>query len=326
VTNDDDNDDTAIERYEAKVEAKRERYAERAGKARSEANGRARAAHVILDGIPMGQPILVGHHSERRHRRDLERADTNIRKSIEAEGKAAHYAHKAETYGTHGISSDDPAAVRKLRDELVERQATRGAEKLWNRALKVGATKRERELGRPLTRDDHVALIEALAMPEPLKKQMLSYARAFPWLPKFGNHTQADINRIEKRIAELERARQMPEREPLRGTVDGVSYTVEWNKADNRVQIYFPTRPSDAVVERLKSRGFRWARSVAAWQRQANEGAWYHARWIVGHKEPTVEVTPGEEHTPGCAMSHCPHYECGPASAFCPPCEEQDNG
>ena len=82
----------------------------------------------------------------------------------------------------------------------------------------------------------------------------------------------------------------MPDREPLRGTVDGVSYTIEWNKADNRVQIYFPTRPSDRVVERLKSRGFKWARSVAAWPRPASEGAWYHARYICGHTEPTKEV------------------------------------
>ena len=122
-------------------------------------------------------------------------------------------------------------------------------------------------------------------------------AMAFPWLPQLGTNA-ANIRRIEKRIEEILAKEAMPEREPLRGEVDGVSYTVEWNKADNRVQIYFPFRPSDAVVEKLQSRGFRWARSVGAWQRHASEGAWYHARWIVGHVEPTVETVPetaGEE-------------------------------
>lgn len=289
MTDDKDDETTAAERYQEKVEAKRERYADRAAKARGEAASRERTARATMDAIPLGQPVLVGHHSERRHRRDLERIDTNLRKSVEASEKAAYYEHKAETYGTHGISSDDPAAVRKLRDELATLTECRKSEKLWNAALKTQAKARAKQLGRALTPSDHVAIVTESAIPEPFKAKLASYARAFPWLPQFGNHTQANIKRIEKRIAELEKARAMPERPLLRGTVDGVSYTIEWMKADNRVQIYFPSRPSDAVVERLKSRGFRWARSVAAWQRQASEGAWYHARWIVGHTDPTVE-------------------------------------
>ena len=31
------------------------------------------------------QPILVGHHSEKRHRAALDKVDTNMRKGIEAE-------------------------------------------------------------------------------------------------------------------------------------------------------------------------------------------------------------------------------------------------
>lgn len=33
--------------------------------------------------IPMGQPIFVGHHSDRHHCRDLDRIDSGIRKSVE---------------------------------------------------------------------------------------------------------------------------------------------------------------------------------------------------------------------------------------------------
>lgn len=293
----DDNEKTpeqiaATERYQEKVEAKRERYAERAQNLRGEANRRFESARVVMEGIPMGQPILVGHHSERRHRRDIERIDTNLRKGTEASDKAAHYASKAESYGTHGISSDDPDAVAKLRAELAERKATREMEVAANKQLKRLAAKRTKELGRELTPADHIELIAVLVttktITESIGKALCSYAKAFRWLPQFGPNTGADVRRIEKRIAELESARAMPDREDLIGTVDGVNYRIEWNKADNRVQIYFPTRPSDQVVERLKSRGFRWARSVAAWQRQANEGAWYHARYCVGHKDPTT--------------------------------------
>ena len=70
-------------------------------------------------------------------------------------------------------------------------------------------------------------------------------------------------------------------------SVSGDGYTVEWNVADNRVQIFWPSKPSDAVIAKLKQHGFRWARSIGAWQRHASEGAWYHALQIVGHKEPS---------------------------------------
>jgi hypothetical protein len=49
--------------------------------------------------IPMGQPILRGHHSERRHRRDLDRIDSRMRKSIEESRKSEYCAHKADSLG-----------------------------------------------------------------------------------------------------------------------------------------------------------------------------------------------------------------------------------
>lgn len=46
-------------------------------------------------GIPFGQPILVGHHSERKHRKVLENADRAMRKSIEENEKAEDYQRRA---------------------------------------------------------------------------------------------------------------------------------------------------------------------------------------------------------------------------------------
>lgn len=280
--NETEHETAARNRYEERVEAKRERYAERADKARREAASAERSARVIMDGIPMGQPILVGHHSEKRHRRDLERIDRGLRKSVEASEKAAYYDHKAETYGTHGVSSDDPAAVVKLREQLAVLEANRELEKKANASLRKLAKQRAKDLGRDLTRADHCEIIAAAVtageMPESIGVQLVRYAQAFPWLPQFGNHTQANIKRIEKRIAELTSKAAQEERE-----VRGEGYSVEWNKLDNRVQIYFVDKPSPEKIATLKSHGFRWARSIAAWQRHASEGAWYHALRIVGH-------------------------------------------
>lgn len=84
------------ERYE-RAEDRAERLAGYASNAAARSDAAYQAAHRIADGIPMGQPILVGHHSERRHRRDIERMHNGMRRSIAEERKAEHYAERAET-------------------------------------------------------------------------------------------------------------------------------------------------------------------------------------------------------------------------------------
>jgi hypothetical protein len=47
-------------------------------------------------GIVLGQPILIGHHSEKRHRADLEKSWSAMGKSIEMDKKAEDYESRAE--------------------------------------------------------------------------------------------------------------------------------------------------------------------------------------------------------------------------------------
>lgn len=67
----------------------------------------------------MGQPILVGHHSEKRHRKHLERIDNEMRKSIQESEKADYYRNKLDNIDNNKvISSDDPKAIEKLQAKL----------------------------------------------------------------------------------------------------------------------------------------------------------------------------------------------------------------
>jgi hypothetical protein len=43
------------------------------------------AVHRIADNIPFGQPILVGHHSERHARKDAERIENTVVSLLEME-------------------------------------------------------------------------------------------------------------------------------------------------------------------------------------------------------------------------------------------------
>lgn len=108
--------------YEIKILERRERYATLAEKKQEESNQAYQKAKSMGDMIPFGQPILVGHHSERGHRKALDTINNNMRKSIELDGKVDYYKNKAEQYGTHGISSEDPEALQKLKEKLLDAQ------------------------------------------------------------------------------------------------------------------------------------------------------------------------------------------------------------
>jgi predicted RNase H-like nuclease (RuvC/YqgF family) len=83
----------------ARKEARIERYEGYSENAEARASAASSRATSILSIIPPGQPILVGHHSERRHRRGLEKADNAMRKSVEESKKVEHYDYKVRSLG-----------------------------------------------------------------------------------------------------------------------------------------------------------------------------------------------------------------------------------
>lgn len=83
---------------QTRAQAKAERlngYASNAEK-RSQEHWKQSDMSEEATGIPFGQPILVGHHSERRHRKTLERAHRHMDKSVEESNKAEEYKRRAE--------------------------------------------------------------------------------------------------------------------------------------------------------------------------------------------------------------------------------------
>ena len=120
--------------YSERVEAKRERLQVRAIKANQQSDQRWGAAHSAVAGIVFGQPILVGHHSERKHRRAIERSDQAMRQSIALDNKAKRLESRAASVGQAGIASDDPTALEQLRAKLAEREQIQDKFKQANKA------------------------------------------------------------------------------------------------------------------------------------------------------------------------------------------------
>lgn len=69
--------------YKAKRQARIERYKTRAEKASQESTKLHEKAHKMASVIPLGQPILIGHHSEKAHRNLLKRIHKKIDKAVE---------------------------------------------------------------------------------------------------------------------------------------------------------------------------------------------------------------------------------------------------
>lgn len=254
--------------YEAKQARKRDRLESAAAKARTEAGRRHGAARSIGDRIPFGQPILVGHHSEKRHRKDIARIDTNMRKGFEASDRAADYTSRAAAIGTGGISSDDPVAVQKLKAELAPLEKKQAQMKAANAAIrkhaKAGA-------------EAQIAALVALGYSSgPAAKLLEKDFAGRIGFPDYAiTNNGANIRRIEKRIAELNKKEETQERAPISGEIEGLTFAMSENKRENRTQILFSGKPSEDLRGRLKANGFRWASTIGMWQRQMSNQAWH---------------------------------------------------
>ena len=93
--------------------------ADRLRDAATVAEQREQAASAALP--PMGEPIKIGHHSENRHRRAIEKARTTLSKSVEADRNAEHAAQRA-------AAAQKTTEQRYKPDQIRRRLETLGAD------------------------------------------------------------------------------------------------------------------------------------------------------------------------------------------------------
>ena len=75
-----------------------------------------RAVKAITDNIPLGQPILIGHHSERHARRDQQRIESGMRRSIHMWETAEYWEQRAAVALRHASYKEKPAVrARRIR-------------------------------------------------------------------------------------------------------------------------------------------------------------------------------------------------------------------
>lgn len=183
--------------YRERRLAKAERLSTWADKRRAKSDASFKTARTIADGIPLGQPILIGHHSERRHRRDVARIDNGMRRGIEHERKAGDMESRAANIiaaADSAIYSDDPDAIDALKAKLARLEAERD---------------RIKEINRMIRKRGLIACLPDLTPAE--QKELTTTARLCPYhqvetrgYPAYhSSNLSGNITRTRKRIASL---------------------------------------------------------------------------------------------------------------------------
>jgi len=257
--------------YEERRQARIDRYKERSENASEKSDAHHAEFEKRMSAIPMGQPILIGHHSEQRDRNYREKAGRQLEKSYEESQKADYYAEKAAAAESNtAIYSDDPEAVSKLKAKLEQLSALQDTMKEANKYYR----KHKTMVGFGDLPDD-----EAREWDDRIRGSYSWEQRPYPAYELSNNN--ANIARIKSRIAQLD---YIAEREPAEPIPFSGGRIVE-NAEINRVQIFFDEKPDEETRSKLKQYGFRWARSEGAWQRLRTENALKAAKYVMGAKE-----------------------------------------
>lgn len=230
---------TRRERLEAKV-AKRHEWAQ---KRREEADARFAGVQRICDSIPMGQPILVGHHSERHARADQRRIHNGMSAGVAAQAMASHHEAKAGGLADQlerNIYSDDEDAPDRLSARIEELKAKRERMKASNTAYRKGPAAWAAFLGVSAEREAELrAKIEA------------DYSWGRQPHPAYAmQNLGANIRRLEKRLADVTaRAARMEQAHAAGVLIEGADY----------VRVTFPEKPDSSILDALRAAGFRWS-------------------------------------------------------------------
>ena len=120
----DDEDTSLAERAEARAE----RFQDYSADAGQRAESAREQVDYIANGRPLGQPILVGHHSMRKAMRDQEKIEAGIRRAINEFDKADYWKERARGSLRHASRRERPDVIyrriKKLEADL--RKAEKG--------------------------------------------------------------------------------------------------------------------------------------------------------------------------------------------------------
>ena len=242
------------EDYYQKQAARIERFQKLAEKNTKKADQLFNQAHRMAEIIPFGQPILVGHYSEKSDRSYRNRIQNTWERAAETSDKADYYKSRAlSASSNNAISSDAPDAIDLLKEKLAKCEADQERYKTINKIVRKKISEEEKIK----------MLIASIGIKEETARGLLE-KNCFgdTGIPSYMlTNNNGNMKRIKDRIMLLEKQKNDITTEIKIGDI-----TIIDSIEDNRIMIVFPGTPDDGIRTRLKSEGFRWSPSNKAWQ------------------------------------------------------------
>lgn len=231
-----------------RLERKLEKRGEWADKARDRSAAAFDGVAKRAEAIPFGQPVLVGHHSERRDRNYRARIAAGMDRGVAEDRKAKHHESKASGLAMaleRSIFDDDPDAIERLTVKVAELEASREMMKQANAVFR----KRGREGVAELLGVERAAEVFRRASYTADKKPFPAYALS---------NSGAEVRRCKQRI-ELIRKRQARAIEAeAAGGVRIVRYPAGGSLVSARAVVTFAERPDRSVIAALRAAGYHW--------------------------------------------------------------------
>ena len=132
-----DEDTSLVDRAEQRAD----RFDDYSDKRTADAHSAHRAVAAIADNIPLGQPILVGHHSERHARREAERIENGMRRAVKMWETAGYWKSRAAGALQHAKYKERPDVRARrikglesdLRKQVKQIKQAEDFTRLWTR-------------------------------------------------------------------------------------------------------------------------------------------------------------------------------------------------
>ncbi len=148
----DDEDTSLVER----AEERSERFSEYSEHRTADADRAQKAVSVIADNIPFGQPILIGHHSERRARRDAEKIENGMRRAIKMWDTASYWTDRAAGAIRNAKHKERPDVrarrIKGLEADKRKRERTTKEAEMWLKLWTDCANEQDQELQKKVAR------------------------------------------------------------------------------------------------------------------------------------------------------------------------------
>jgi hypothetical protein len=255
------------DRYSDRKERRIERYETLAARHSAQSIAACNQSIEMSKRIPMGQPIHVGHYSEKSDRSYRDRVWNTMGRSVEHERTAEYYRDKANAASSNNaISSDDPEAIVKLKEKIAALEAKQELMKESNKIIRSGKSDEE-------TIEILIAIGHSPEEAHRLMNPIAPYCKGYERFELTNNN--ANLKRCKDRLKALERSLiEAATKGDEQTEYPEYGLTVIQARSINRLQLDFEEKPNYKTREFVGKQGFKWSRSLNVWQRHLGNSSY----------------------------------------------------